>query len=81
MIKTSAESDDKSKKDLGKVDALAKARAAVEAEKKKEGQGSTDTGSENIQADVEVAGKKRAREEDHADVEREAKKVDVKTET
>lgn len=37
------------------------------------------TVSESIQADIEAVGKKRSREDDGTEVEREAKKVDVKT--
>ncbi|OAL39275.1 hypothetical protein AYO20_01593 [Fonsecaea nubica] len=87
------------KNDSGREEALAKAKAAVEAENKKE-QAAVDevesteqsghadaasktvnTVAESIQADAEAtAGKKRAREEDDAEAEREAKKVDVKSE-
>ncbi|KIX96239.1 uncharacterized protein Z520_08017 [Fonsecaea multimorphosa CBS 102226] len=87
------------KTDSGREEALAKAKAAVEAEVKKEQKAADDvesteqggdadassktanTVAESVQADAEAtAGKKRAREDDDGEAEREAKKVDVKSE-
>jgi hypothetical protein len=65
------------KQDTGRDDALAKARAAVEAESKKEG---SERSGDTEKADVEATEKrKRAREDDGAaDADREAKKIDTK---
>ncbi|EXJ69509.1 lupus La protein [Cladophialophora psammophila CBS 110553] len=80
------------KNDSGREEALAKAKAAVEAENKKEQKAVDDVEStkldgdadaSSVQADTKApAGKKRAREDDgdEADAERETKKVDVKSE-
>jgi hypothetical protein len=90
VVKETTEADSKAKRDAAKAEALAKAKAIVEAQSKKTGD--DETGEEAKQANIEAiadiitgdadgtASKKRAREDDEGDAERELKKVDTKTE-
>jgi hypothetical protein len=83
VVKQTAEDNSQAKRDADKAEALAKAKAAVEAHSQKDtnGEGPAKPATESGVADENVdAGKKRARENDEGDSEREAKKVDTKTE-
>ncbi|EXJ77055.1 lupus La protein [Capronia epimyces CBS 606.96] len=82
-VKSSAQDTPKPSRDSGRDDALAKAKAAVEAETKKDVE--KQQAAVNVETtDAEAtAGKKRAREDDggEAEAEREVKKVDSKTDS
>ena len=77
VVKETTADDPKAKRDEATADAIANAKAAVDANTKAEGQQNDD----KVQAEGEEAGgKKRAREDDEGDADREVKKVDTKTE-
>lgn len=88
-VKASTGDNSKLPRDSGRDEALAKAKAAVEAETKKDeeshkpvGKTEEHNGAENTHTNAEaVPGTKRAREDDGGEGEtRETKKVDVKAE-
>jgi len=95
LVKATAEDEGRVKRDSERAEAIAKAKAVVEAQNEKENQESTDTVesaeqeggasgevAHTIPGNAETAGgKKRTREEDEDDVEREVKKLDSKAET